>query len=84
MLQAGLHNFSGKPLRNFDGIGYAATLGDQTRNIRACSQETPVFEALDAHSNGDFFHVREVFLPLHGWPFLGAIIPASLFSFAGV
>ena len=86
MLEAGFHNFSGKTLGNFNGFGNAAPLGDQTRDIRACSQVTPVFEALDTHSNGDFFHfhVREVFLPLHGVPFLGAIIPASGLGFAGV
>ena len=84
MLQAGFHNFSGKSLGNFDGLGNAATFGDETGNIRACSQETAVFETLDAHSNGNFFHVREVLLPFHGQPFLRDIITASWCPFAGV
>jgi hypothetical protein len=83
MLQARFHNFSGKSLGDFDGLGNAPALGDQTWNIRACSQKTTAFEALDAHSNGNFFHVREVFLPLHGWPLLRAIIPVPSPGFAG-
>jgi hypothetical protein len=83
MLQAGFHDFSGKPLGYFDGFRNAAAFGNQTGHVWACSKETTVFETLDAHSNGDFFHIREVLLPLHGVPFLGAIIPVPSHSFAG-
>src|SRR5689334_7236628 len=84
MLQAGFHNFSRKSLGNFDGLGNAAALGDQAGNVRACSQETVVFETFDAHSNGNFFHVRQVFLPLHGGPLLRVIIPVPRPGIAGV
>jgi hypothetical protein len=84
MLKAGFHDFPGKSLGNFDGFGNTAALGDQAGDIRACSKETAVLEMLDAHSDGDFFHIRDVLLPFHCLPLLSGIIPAYSFSFAGV
>src|SRR5260370_11041192 len=63
---AGLHDFSGEALSDFDRFGNAAAFGHQSRNIRAGTQIAAILQILDANPNGHFLDFREVLLPLHG------------------
>jgi len=65
VLEAGLDDFAREPLSDFDGFGYGAALGDQSRNIRTRAQVAAIAQFLDANADGRLFNVCEMFLVFH-------------------
>jgi len=74
VIAAGLNNLPGEALGNLNGLGDAAALRHQTRNVRACGQVSPLFQGLDEHADRRLFDLRQMFLPPHHFPPLSRIV----------
>ena len=56
MLDTRLGDLPGKALGEFSGLGDAAPLRDQTRNVGARGQKTAIGQLLNAESDRGFVH----------------------------
>jgi len=59
---AGLNNFAGKTLCDFNGLGEAPSFRYQSRYVRARAQVAPAFYGLHSDANGHFFYIRQMHL----------------------
>ena len=65
MLAAGFDNLAGEALGDFNCFRNAAPFHHQPRNIRTCPHVASFFHRFNADADRNFFHFRNVFLPLH-------------------
>ena len=62
MFEAGFNNLAGEALSDFDCLRNAATLGNESSNIRACAKKATVAKSFHTYADGYFFNLSEVFL----------------------
>jgi hypothetical protein len=65
VLAAGFHNFSGKTLSDFNGLGNTAPFRYQSRNVRTGPQVPSPFHGLYSDADGYFFNIRQMHLSFH-------------------
>jgi hypothetical protein len=65
VLTAGFNNLSRKTLSDFDGLGDAAALRHQSRNVRAGAQVPSPFQGLYSDADSHFFNSGQMYLSFH-------------------